>query len=251
MKKLSPEGAKKLHEVTNLAYWLGNPEWLPDSRAGAIACKAYRLLPLDPYELIKRHIFGPEVIAINGESVVAHPAGSDLVNKHMFRVPVGMTLREFETKTREEVALTSRYLSDVALPTSVTLTQADVFRHGLGPVEAVTQIQPYLDLKVHRPLLLDGTNLATSESATDVMAKDLEFMLSGVAGMMNEGYIPDLGPSSGNLQYDPVTGKVKLIDVMPAYLEGGRLIGDSASIVPGTLDTLASIENFVGQFGRD
>ena len=67
--------------------------------------------------------------------------------------------------------------------------------------------------------------------------------------MDEQEILPDISGNSGNLRIAP-SGTLTLIDVMPMYCDGRRLIGDRISDPkPHTIKKLKHIENLIGHYG--
>lgn len=242
--------AKRIHEFTNITFWAEKPGWDTGNAVLNLACRGLCRLPFSVHEVQKRLFYNTNrVLAVSGETVVA-TNGSSLVDKFMFRYPPRLSLLEFNNRVEHEVGLVTSFLASIALPTQVSIKDADIFRRARSSVPAVTQTQFRLNLDTHPPFNLDEVKAEKPSIATDNTARDLEQLVTGVQSLAAEyGYYPDLAQSSGNLRRAAATGSLTLIDVMPVYADGGRLIGDRATIMPSVLGHLAEYEAFVGQYG--
>jgi hypothetical protein len=246
------EVARAIHSSTNITYWLENPNWSTGNTFGDIASKAFRLLPFSIHEAQKSLFFDTEkVIAVSGESVVAHGTDPGTVDKFMFRYPGNLGLENFEKYTSREVKTVTENLSGIALPTSVSIKPALIFRFPVFNLSAVAQIQPYIDTILNPSLDLNALKQERTSSKLDKTAQDLEALLKGAQILISQhGYILDIAPNSSNLRRNSTDGSVTLIDVMPAYLNGSRLIGDTPNNLVDHIQTnMHDIQQFVGQFG--
>ncbi|MDO4781426.1 MAG: hypothetical protein Q4A34_03500 [Candidatus Saccharibacteria bacterium] len=239
--------AKKIHEITNLAFWLGNEGFRPDHPPTRLARSALKATGINPYEILRNLLFNKEVIAVNGESVVVTNT-SNTVDKHMFRRPHTTPLEQFRNDVEREITTVLHHLSGIALATTVTIKATHCFRpHPLRGVPAVTQTQQKLNLEQHKTLeLLD----IQQGNASDMLVRNLELLLAGSRSLINnEGLLPDILGNSGNLRLSP-DEELTLIDVMPLYSGGGRLIGDGvSSSLPEIERRLAHIEDIIGAYG--
>jgi hypothetical protein len=242
--------AKAMHEMTNLAYWAEKPGWDAGDPVSNLACRALRALPFSVYEAERRVFYDPNrVIAVNGETVVA-ANGPDMVDKFMFRYPGKMALEAFRAQVSHEVLAVTRHLCEIALPTDVNIKNADIFRRPGTRVPAVTQTQPRLSLEFHKALDLEKLTEEAPSRRLDKTAADLESLLIGTEMMATDhDYYPDASLGSGNLRRGGLTGAVSLLDVMPLYADGHRLIDDRPSKLPHTLEALEAIKEFIGQYG--
>lgn len=243
--------AKKIHETVNIMYWVENPDWHTGNIIADMALNSIRKLPINFHERLKHQFYDTsKVIAINGESVVTD-AGK-IVDKFMFRYPSNMATNLFEVLVANEVAVVTSHLAGIALPTAVSVKSAVIFKRPTTSVDAVTQSQTKLDLGIHRAL--DLTVLHESASAIanlDQTARGIEALLRGAQTLVNEhGYYPDLSPNSGNVRRNVLDGTITLIDVMPFYANGNRLIDDKPpGVIRHIKDIMCSYEAFVGQYG--
>jgi hypothetical protein len=241
--------AKRIHEAVNIMYWVENPEWHTGNAMADLVLSGVRKLPINVHERLKRQFYDTsKVIAVNGESVVVD--AGQTVDKFMFRYPGKMATKLFETHVTDEVAAVTSHLKGVALPTTVGVKSAEIFTRSTTSVDTVAQTQTKLDLGIHGALDL----VAAQESA----ATNLEQTASGVEALLNGaktlvgkyGYYPDLSPNSGNIRRSVLDGTVTLIDVMPFYANGNRLIDDNPpNVISHIEDTMRTYETFVGQFG--
>lgn len=247
---MNRRSAKSAHEITNIFAWLENPDWDAGSKVGNLACRIVRSLPFSPHDYLKSALFGPKIIAINGESVVADGDPGE-VDKYMFRHPKGISLEIFKDRTTEEVRALTEHLAGLALPTQVKIKPAHVFKKPTSYVLAVTQTQRKLDLNVHTDLRPEDLLYEPRNENLGNTARDLESMLIGTEELIEKcDFYPDIGPNSGNLRRSIEDGSVTLIDVMPVYANGGRLIGDSPPNLLGLIqDNILSCQRFVGKFG--
>lgn len=240
--------ARGVHKTTNIGFWLENPDWNPGGLVPQTACAIARALPFSFHEFQKRLWFTDELIAVNGESVVA-ANGTQKVDKFMFRYPGNIALEAFKNSVAHEVGTVTSYLAGIALPTEVSIKAASILKYG-KPLPTVTQTQMRLDLTEHRPLDINSLIQQAGCRQHDQTARDLEQLICGVDEMAGrEGLYPDLAMSSGNLRHSQATGALTLIDVMPIYEQGGRLIGDTANILENTLAAIQECKTFVGQYG--
>ena len=107
--------AKRIHEAVNIMYWVENPDWHTGNAVADIALSGLRKQPINVHEQLKRRFYDTsQVIAVNGESVVAD--AGQTVDKFMFRYPGKMTTKLFETHVTDEVAAVTSHLEGVALP---------------------------------------------------------------------------------------------------------------------------------------
>ncbi len=237
--------ARRLHRVMNSAFWVENPKWEANNAPARIACKAVRkLLPFSLHDLSKTAFLTNQEAIVNGESIVV-PDG-DFVNKYMCRRPPYLSLEQFEVGVREEISAVIHHLGGIALATEVSIQDADIFRWPLQSVKAVTQRQKRLDLDEYPALT---NEMLTNGKTSEQTARHLEQMLRGIEQLAEvEGLYPDLGESTGNLRVSK-EGNLILIDVMPTYESGGRLINDGARALPSTLARIALFQEHVGSFG--
>lgn len=240
--------AQFVHSSTNITYWYENPEWQPGPAPFNAALRAYRKIPFSLHEFQKDQLFSSNVIAVNGESVVAR-IDDETVQKYMFRYPRKMTRDEFKQGVTREVGLVTSYLSAVALPTMVSMVNTEVIR--LGSIDAVTQTQPYLSMYENPALSNPDDMERLSIRAKDTAAFQLEAMLKGIDEMYAEHELhPDIANSAGNLRLRPETGDVSLIDVMPIYSNGSRLIGGKPpKLLEHAQENVRRFEDFVGSYG--
>ncbi len=241
--------ARAIHTATNLAYWMENPNWHTGNRLADSALKVVRKLPFSVHQTLNERFYDTnQLIAVNGESVVVHD-GPDRVSKFMFQRPGKMALEAFRQNVDREIGVVTRHLAGVALETSGTIQPARIFRNPATKVEAVAQSQVLLDLDVNAELR--PQELSTSSPTADRTARDLEHLINGSARMLAEdGYYADVAQSGGNLRINQDDGAVTLIDVMPFYENGDRLIGGAPpNVIPHIQQNLAAYETFVGQYG--
>jgi hypothetical protein len=241
--------ARAMHSATNMAYWLENPDWSTGNRLADVGLQVYRKLPFSTHEVLKGMFFATDqLLAVHGESVVMR-RGSDAVDKFMLRRPGKMALEAFHANVSSEVGAVTRHLAGIALPTSVSIQSAHIFRNPRTHIDAVTQTQPLLDLTVHVPLRMQ--EISTSTPNADRTAEDLEALLDGSEQLLEQhGFYADTGSNGGNLRRSTVDGSVTLIDVMPFYATGSRLIGDNPSnVIEHIEQNLAAYREFVGQYG--
>jgi hypothetical protein len=242
--------ARAIHAATNITYWLENPQWNPDVPALGLVCGVFRALPFSVHGAQRRAFYNPDtLLAVSGESVVA-VNGSSKVDKFMFRYPNKMPLETFRDQVAQEVGAVTTCLAGIALPTQVSIKQARIFRRPETSVLTVTQTQDRLDLATHSVMDLQAAQ-ETAPEQRDQTARDLETLVSGTERLAADfGYYPDVNHNSGNVRRSIFDGSVTLIDVMPIYGDGKRLIGDKP---PGILDhareSIKQYQAFIGQFG--
>lgn len=220
--------AKKIHETTNLSYWMENPRWRSGNLAFDLLCLCVRSLPFSLHKVQKKLFFDySKLLSVNGETVVvAH--GSDKVEKFMFRYPKGLSTEQFKEKVSEEVARVAESLPGIAVPTKVSIKSARIFRWPVNSVRSVVQTQPKLDLSMYEELDLNKLAREKPSRRLDRTLRDLKSLLVGVQKLKEQhGYYPDIANNSGNLRRSKVDGSVVLIDVMPVYVNGNRLIDDN------------------------
>ncbi len=242
--------AKLIHQATNAAYWLENPDWSPLAPLYRISSALVRALPFSLYDTQKALFFNPtELIAVNGETVVAKN-GETLVDKYMFRFPGTMNITTFNERVADEIDAVTKCLAGIALPTTVSIKQARIFKRG-GAVPAVTQTQKRLDLQLHEALCLPMLDGSTPPRTQDRSARDLEKMLAGIDQLVNRfGMYPDVSWTTGNLRRNVADGSITLIDVMGVHTDGGRPIGDRPpDLIANTTSSIASYQAFVGSYG--
>jgi hypothetical protein len=246
---MNRRAAKRIHEAVNIMYWVENPDWQTGNAMADIALSGIRKLPVNIHERLKRQFYDTrKVIAVNGESVVAD--AGQTVDKFMFRYPGKMAIKLFETHVTDEVAAVTSHIKGVALPTTVSIKPAEIFRRPTAAVDAVAQTQTKLDLGIHGAL--DLTAVQESPAASiDQTARGVEALLHGARTLVKKhGYYPDLSMNSGNVRRSVLDGSVTLIDVMPFYANGNRLIDDNPpNVIPHLEDTMRTYEAFVGQYG--
>jgi hypothetical protein len=234
-----------------MAYWIENPDWHTGNSFADTALKAVRALPFKVHEPLKRSFYNTDnLIAVNGESVVV-ARGPNEVNKFMFRYPGKMATEAFFDHVRDEVGVVTEHLAGVALPTMVSIRSADIFKNPEARVDTVTQTQRKIDLDINGPLDLDLLNKARREPLIDRTARDLEILVTGTERLVSEhGFYPDAAHGGGNVRVNSINGAVTLIDVMPFYANGSRLIGDRPpNVIPHLQSNIAAYEEFVGQYG--
>jgi hypothetical protein len=243
--------AKEIHAATNLSYWMENPDWQSGSAAFDVLCKALQKLPFSVHEAQKKIFFNSDnLLAVNGETVVV-ANGTDKVDKCMFRYPTGMSTEQFCNQVDDEISVVTGFLASVALATAVDLKPARIFRRPMGQVRVVTQTQRRLDLDIYEALDIDKIASEDSLPQLDTTMKDLDGMLLGTQALVETyGYYPDIAHNSGNLRRNVLDGSVTLIDVMPIYSNGNRLIDDNPpGLLEHTVDTIARYEEIVGRYG--
>lgn len=193
-----------------------------------------------------RHAFyGSNVIAVSGESVVAGD-GND-VKKFMFRYPGTMSTDVFQERVTEEVGCVTRCLAGIALPTEVGIMPATVLR-SQRPPRTVVQTQRMLDLEkcpAFKLQLLEEKDQSVRSQA----ARQISALLEGADRLLPQGFYPDISVNSDNLRMAR-DGSLALIDVMPVYTDGTRLIGDRPPrIVERISEALDTYRRFEGKFG--
>lgn len=247
--------AKRMHASTSLAYWMENPNWdSGDDRLFNLERRAMQALPFSLYKLQKRAFYDPDkVLSVSGETVVV-ANGSGKVDKFMFRYPGKMSLPVFEHHVQLEIGTVTRCLAGIALATEVGIKPAYIFRSPRTHVDAVAQTQQRLDLDIHVPLDLAEVRKAPVQSR-DRTARDLESLLTGAHALIAEyGSYPDIANNSGNLRRSTIDGSVTLLDVMPFYADGNRLIDDKSPdsaphVLTGLHTSIQGYHDFVGQYG--
>lgn len=211
------------------------------------------MLPFSIYETEKRALFDTNrLLAVNGESVVAINAKDQTkVDKFMFRYPGKMTLEAFETSVRNEINAVMEYLGDVALSTTVNIKPADVLKHVRKLPLVVTQSQTLINLTENPELSLSTLLQAPHSPQLDRTARDLEKLTEGSKKLLTDyEYFPDIANNSGNLRRNISDGAVTLIDVMPLYARGNRLINDNPpNALSHSQNNAAKYESFVGSYG--
>lgn len=243
--------ARRMHSITSFSFWVDNPDWHTGNPAADTLLRVYRALPIDTYGTLLRTFYNTDkVLAVNGESVVA-VNGPDQVDKFMFRYPGKMALEAFRSEVNKEIDAILMCLDGVALQTQVSVKKAEIFRNPRAHLEAVAQTQPRLDLDIDAALNLDELMQEPPSQMLDRTARDMESLLGGTERLIDEfGYLPDIADNSGNLRRSGLDGSVTLIDVMPFYTNGRRLIGDyPPQAVPHIQKNIQQYQNFVGQFG--
>lgn len=242
--------AKQAHSLANLSFWAESSDWDSGNAVIEFGRRSLQALPFSLHSLTRRLLFDDErVIAVNGESVVALN-GLDKVDKFMLRYPRRMDTSTFRERVDQEVTSVVSHLTGIALPTTVGIKEADILKLPGLRVPAVVQTQPKLDLNIHLPLHLVTVLEEKGSPLKDKTAQDLELMLSGVDQLASKlGFYPDIAHSSGNLRRSTNDGAVTLIDVMPIYADGSRLIGDYTFKPPHSWPEFADYRAFVGQYG--
>ncbi len=243
--------AKLMHQATNIAFWIENPEWSTDNAVADFARRGLYPLPFKIHDVLKELFFDTDkVAAVNGETVVTYNNGNDTVDKFMLRYPGKMPLETFRAKVTSEIGTVTHYLAGVALPTQVSIKNARVFRSRDAAVPAVTQTQQRVDLAANPVLDLEIAQAAPSK-LRDQTAINLEQLVNGAGWLAEDyGYYPDTANSGGNLRRNILDGSVVLIDVMPFYANGSRLVGDRPpNVIEHVTENLESYRDFVGQFG--
>lgn len=245
------ELAKRAHEATNITFWAENPDWNAGDRFLDFLNSRIRRLPFSVHEGTKKLFFDTDkIIAVNGESVVSSDMLSDNVDKFMFRYPDKMKTEDFRDAVAHEIGAVTCHLAGIALDTQVSIKSVAVFRKPLPPVEAVTQTQPKLDLSINRPFNLTEVQDDERSKIKDNTAKDIEALMTGTASLVEtHGYYPDIAANSHNLRRNHADGSVTLIDVMPIYKDGDRLINDGARVLPATMAAITMYEEFIGEYG--
>lgn len=235
--------ARRIHEATNMTYWLGNPEWFTGNpitdRLLRFSKPAWRTI----HQIMLSQLFDmSKVIAVSGETVVARN-GNSHVDKFMFRRPASTTLESFFYTVDHDVETVNRYLGGVSLPTLVDIKYASVFRHSTNSITAVTQTQRRLDLSLHARLDTAEIENEANGPKKDKTLRDLEKLLEGSYRMADiEGKYADVAPASGNVRRNITDGSVTLIDVTPFYANGSRAIGDHPHDIINSIRT--SLQNF-------
>ena len=244
--------AKTIHQMTNAAFWIENPNWRSDNAAFDLLCRGVQKLPFSMYEIQKRMFFDTNrLLAVNGETVVAvNDRDNTRVDKFMFRYPGRMALKAYEQAARHEIAAVTDCLAGVALPTTVAIQPATILKARRPPL-VVTQSQQRLDLTVHPEFNLTKLAQEARSPKLDRTAKDLEIVVAGAEKLYTEfEYYPDVAPSSGNLRRSNIDGAVSLIDVMPFYANGSRLIGGNPpNIITHLQENVAGYQAFIGSYG--
>ena len=240
--------ARAIHETTNASYWAENPDWSTGNPAGDLALSALRKLPFSVHELQKSILFKhAPTVTVSGESIVV--MGDDTVKKYMFRYPGIMSPEDFYINVLNEINAVTRTLATIALPTIVSVEDAQIFKWPLSSTEAVTQTQEKLDLTANPALTMEDLTVNATKHLGET-ARDLDILLSNIQKLsLDNALYPDIAFSSSNLRRNIHTGAVTLIDVMPIHLNGTRLIGDHPSKLPHSREAKKSIEEFVGHFG--
>jgi hypothetical protein len=233
-----------------MAFWLENPDWHIGNPIVDGALDATRKLPLNIYERLKRTFYDTTgLIGVNGESVVIDRG--DTVDKFMFRYPGRMSLKDHREHVAHEVGVVSQYLAGVALPTTVAIKPAYIFRNAGTHIDAVTQTQQKLDLTIHGVLNLPALGAETRSPRLDRTARDLETFVTGTQRLIaDHGFYPDIPEKTDNIRRSQVDGSVNLIDMMPFYANGSRLLGDKPPRIIEHVETaLGGYADFVGQYG--
>lgn len=242
--------ARSIHAVTNLAYWIENPEWWTGNAAADTALRVVRALPFGMHKMLKQAFYDiDKVLAVNGETVVA-ANGPDKVDKFMFRYPGKIALMTFEAHAKDEIgALTSSL--DIALPTQVGIKPAYVFRNPATYIDTVTQTQRRLNLSLEGVFDLNDLKREDRSPKLERTARDMENLVTGAEHLVRQhSFYPDIADSSGNLRRNIFDGSLTLIDVMPFYADGSRLIGDAPpNIIPHIQNNLQNYQEFIGQYG--
>lgn len=209
----------------------------------------FRAKQFNTYECLKKVLFAKTVVAVNGESVVVHDHTE--VNKFMLRYPGDMPIKMFEASVTSEVSAVTSRIGSIALDTDVSTRQASIFRNPNSSVMSVVQTQRKLDLDLHMDVNLDQLAELPMDSNLDRTASDLELLLERTGDLIaHDGFYTDLAIGSGNLRRNISDGSITLIDVMPFYIDGSRLIGDHPEgIIPRLQYDIACYQEFVGKFG--
>lgn len=245
--------AKAIHEVTNMSFWMENQDWSSGNTAFDLVCKGIQKLPFSANKALRHTFFDiNRLLAVSGETVVAiNTEDKTKVDKFMFRYPRKMSLESFENDAQREIGMVMKHLADIAMPTTVTTKPADIFKHVRKPPLAVTQSQPRLDLSLHPELNLAALLQSPHSPQLDRTARDLEKLAEGTDKLITDfGYFPDIANNSGNLRRSLTDGAITLIDVMPFYANGSRLIGDNPpTIIAHVQDNVAMYKDFAGKYG--
>ena len=241
--------ARRIHAAANLAGWAENSKWHPENPLAELACVAVRALPFRVDHALNSLFFDTTgLLAVSGESVV-FAYGLHEVKKYMLRVPGAMSTGQFCTAVQSEVGLMTHHLAGIALPTQVSSEPARIFRSPKAEVIATVQRQRRIDLLANPPFSLERIERGSSIIASNT-ARSIASFLRGVADLEKEGFLPDIAPNSDILRIAS-DGGLLLLDVMPMYPTGTRLIGDSPpNIVPRIKRQIASLEQLEGSFGR-
>jgi hypothetical protein len=227
-----------------------NPNWRTHNAAFNLLCRAVRRLPISPYQILKSGLFTTDVLAVSGESVVAEN-GPDKVDKFMLRYPGQMSLEDFAANVSAETGAVTSCLSGIALPTEVGIKPARVLKTQKPPL-AVVQTQSRLDPNENPPFRLwPQAPTGKQPSRVTRTLRDLESLMTKSDALQQQhGYYPDLGQSSENLRRNIGNGALTLIDVMPIYGDGNRLIGDRPYRTRESIQkTLDEYRETLGQFG--
>lgn len=241
-----------IHKIVGNTFWIENPNWKPMKKRHKLSKVAINSLPFSLYETQKRLIFNPDkILAVSTESVVALSNEPGKIDKFMFKFPRKMSIEVFEELVSAQIKAVTETLVNIAIPTSVSIKRAKIFKNPKTQVLAVTQTQPLIDLEVYKPLDVPLLMKEPKSTAIDKTARDLKLLLKYIDNLsIKHNLIPDIAQSAGNLRRSTLDGSVILIDVMPAHKDGSRLIGDKPDdLVSGFKENLANIQNFVGQFG--
>ena len=162
-----------------------------------------------------------------------------------------MNLSTFETNVRNEINIVMEYLGGVALSTSVDTKPADILKHVRKLPLVVTQSQSLINLTENPELSMLTLLQAPHSPQLDRTARDLEKLTEGSKRLLADyEYFPDIANNSGNLRRNNSDGAVTLIDVMPFYANGSRLIGDyHPNIIDHIQKNTAEYEAFAGSYG--
>lgn len=242
--------AKSLHTAANFSYRMEQPGFYTGFTLADTALKTYRAIPLNSHEHFKNMIFdSAKVIAVSGESVVVDDGRT--VDKFMLRYPGKISIESFRTRAELEIDTVLAHLGKVAIPTKVGIKSGKLFRHSAKSVKAVAQTQLKLDTSINPPINLKSIVNDAYYPFTDQTARDLESLVNGADTLISDhGYFPDIALSSGNLRCSMLDGRLTLIDVLPFYNNGSRLIGDRPpQVIPTIENDLNKYRAFVGQFG--
>ena len=124
---------------------------------------------------------------------------------------------------------------------------ATVLRSSRPPL-TVVQTQEQLDLCNYPAFDLRSLQEKDPNSRGHA-AKQLAALLEGADRLLPQGFYPDISVSSDNLRMAR-DGSLALIDVMPVYTDGTRLIGDRPPrIVERISEALDTYRRFEGKFG--
>lgn len=210
--------ARFIHETVNALYWIENKEWSSRNKLGDAVRTIIHKAPFSIHDAVKRLVFKhPEKVIVRGETIVTEDG--DTIRKFMFRQPARLTQEEFKTKVIEDITITKKYLGAMAQPTNVEIAAAEVFK-SRKPLNVVTQIQSKVNLNEYPPFDPKETK------PTVRTLRDIERLLKAIERMSSETLrYPDISSGGKNMRVGE-KGDLLLIDVMPVYSDGARLIGD-------------------------